>query len=143
MKTILSLFLALLLLNGCKTKEVIRYVDRNVLVYEKKTETVRDTFIKYLPQKQSVITTQKSNLATDFSFSLAFIDSLGLLNHSIENFEVIPSKVIEKNNFSKLVITKTITIEKTKIINQRDGIWWIGLFFIIGCFLFCCYAIIK
>jgi len=63
-----------------------------------------------------VKTNQKSKLSTDFSFSNAWIDSTGLLNHSIENFPVIPSKIKEVKikiyKYIKINIVETLIITK-------------------------------
>lgn len=126
MKTnlILIAFAALLLFSGCKVKQNAissNTSERNDSVV---TVIVKDTFIKWLPQIQSIKTNQKSKLSTDFSFSEAWIDSVGLLNHSIQNFHVIPSKVTEKkvevkkyrnsDRYKEVHITKTVAVTKTK-----------------------------
>jgi len=121
---ILIYFTAFLLFGGCKPKQMVNNsnsVQRNdSIVYV----SVRDTFIKYPPQLQAIKTNQKSKLATDFSFSIAWIDSVGLLNHSIQNFPVIPSKVIEKKTEIKKykhetqTITITVTKKETKYIHK-------------------------
>lgn len=138
-KLILITFATLLFVGGCKTRKIVN--DTNS--YQRNDSTVYinvvDTFIKWLPQKQGVKTNQKSKLATDFSFSTAWIDSTGLLNHFIENFPVVPSKIIVKkitvNKNSKLEITKTITIKEKEtkyIVKNKWGILdWIGLFALI------------
>ena len=110
----LILFLALIFVFiGCKTIHDVQYVDRvhDTIV----NVVVKDTLIKYLPQKQSVITAKNSYLHTDLAFSFASIDSLGKLHHSIENEGTIPSKVI--TNYTKITYTivKTYTITKTTI----------------------------
>lgn len=145
MKTILSVIFALFLLNGCKTKEIVNINNREVINDHISTTIIHDTVISYLPQKQEVKTNQKSKLSTDFSFSIAWVDSTGLLNHSIENFKLVPAKVIEKKVYSskteRLNITKTITITKTVIkeviVYKHDTIWWIGLIvsILLGLFL--------
>lgn len=130
-KLILIAFAALLLFGGCKIKQntiTSNTTERNDSIV---TVIVKDTFIKYLPQIQSIKTNQKSKLSTDFSFSIAWVDSVGLLNHSIQNFPVIPSKVIEKKvevkkyrnekHTTEFNITKTIAVQK--IIYKTN---WIG-----------------
>ena len=116
-KLILSLFAALLFLSGCKTKEVIKYVNTESVRDSIVTVTVRDTMLKYLPQENAVFGVKKSYLKTDLAWSVATLDSCGLLNHSIQNFGSIPAKVIEKikrvNSRQTLKITETITITKT------------------------------
>lgn len=116
-KLILIAFTALLFISGCKPIHDTQYVDRwhDSIV----RITVKDTLIKYLPQKQSVITFKQSFLSTDLAFSYASVDSLGLLHHSIENKGFIPSKVITKDtnvrDMKQLVKTtyKTETVYKT------------------------------
>jgi len=124
-KLILSLFLGIILLFACKPIHDIQYIKEthdsivNVIV--------KDTFTKYLPQNQSVITNQKSYLSTDLAFSTAFIDSIGMLHHSIENKGFIPSKIISnttkvKDNKDKnLTIVKTVTVYKTKNVTNLLG----------------------
>ena len=145
MKTILSVIFALFILSGCKTKEIVNSNNREVINDHISTTIIHDTVISYLPQKQEVKTNQKSKLSTDFSFSIAWIDSTGLLNHSIENLKVVPAQVIEKKVYSskteQLNITKTITITKTVIkeviVYKHDTVWWIGLIvsILLGLFL--------
>jgi hypothetical protein len=126
-KTYLLGLLALVLLFGCKPIHNTQYVDRwhdSVVRI-----TVRDTLIKYLPQKQSVIAVKYSFLTTDLAFSYASIDSLGLLHHSIENKGFIPSKVITKDtkvrDIKQLVKTtyKTETVYKT--VNRTKWLGWV------------------
>ena len=116
-KLILSLFAALLFFSGCKTREVIKYVNTESVRDSIVTVTVRDTMLKYLPQENAVFGVKNSRLQTDLAWSVATLDSCGLLNHSIQNFGSIPSKVIEKikrvNSRQTLKITETITITKT------------------------------
>jgi len=117
--TILLLFwlvIAIIFLSGCKAKQLVNNystIERNDSTT---TITVKDTVIKWLPQKQEVKTNQKSKLSTDFSFSNAWIDSTGLLNHSIENFTVIPSKIKEVKikiyKYIKINIVETLIITK-------------------------------
>lgn len=127
-KLILSDIFALFLLSGCKTNEVVNSNNREVINNQISTTIVHDTVISYLPQKQEVKTNQKSKLSTDFSFSIAWVDSTGLLNHSIENFKVVPAQLIEKKVYSSkrttLNITKTITITKTVKITVDQTRWY-------------------
>jgi uncharacterized protein YcfL len=127
-KLILSLFLALLVLSGCKTKEIVNNSSIEIASNNISTTIIHDTVISYFQQKQEVKTNQKSKLSTDFSVSTAWIDSTGLLNHSIENFKVVPAKVIDRKVFSsntiRLNITKTITITKTVKIPVEKTRWY-------------------
>lgn len=147
-KLILSLFLATLFLSGCKTREVIKYVNtesvRDSLVYL----TVKDTLIKYLPQKNEVFGVKKSHLKTDLAFSYAEVDSCGLLYHSIENFGTIPSKAflktIRTRHEKTIKITETQTITVTKHID--DWIRTFGkfnLFVYIALFFYICIKVYK
>lgn len=132
---ILTCFLAIIFLNGCKPKESIQSSNTTQRNDSIVTVIIKDTVIKYLPQTQTVKTNQKSKLSTDFAFSLASIDEKGLLNHSIENYPKVPAKIIIKtstvNHYRNTeinktnYITKTITITKYKY--KRDAIWYIGL----------------
>jgi len=116
-KTYLIGLLAIILLFGCKPIHDTQYIDRwhDSIV----RITVKDTVVKYLPQKQSVIAVKYSFLTTDLAFSYASIDSLGLLHHSIENKGFIPAKVstieTKVHDRKELVKTtyKTVTVYKT------------------------------
>lgn len=150
-KLILSLFLATLLLSGCKTKEVIKYVNtesvRDSLVYL----TVKDTLIKYLPQKNEVFGVKKSHLKTDLAFSYAAVDSCGLLYHSIENYGMILSKMYYKTVWIKYYIKNTTTITKQlppKIKTEYidDWIRSFGKFSLVVCialFFYICIRVYK
>lgn len=130
MKKIILLLISVVAIAGCTPRQIFVPVIRDSIV----EKTVRDTFISYLPQKQQVITIKKSHLETDLSFSDAYIDSLGLLNHSIENKGFIPSKTKE----TKIVVHDTIpysypapeyyNIRATKIekVYVRDFVWYSG-----------------
>ena len=92
---------------GCKTKyiETIKEVHDSINI-----ETiVRDTIFKPSKQRNSVVTTKSSFLQTDYAMSFASIDTAGLLHHSIENKNAIPSKVFYK----KMFITKQMNIKTT------------------------------
>jgi len=144
-KLILSLFLGIILLFACKPIHDIQYIKEthdsivNVIV--------KDTFTKYLPQNQSVITNQKSYLSTDLAFSNAFIDSCGLLHHSIENKGVIPAKIINKevkvkdNKQQILTIVKTVTVYKSKTVTNFLGTMDYILLGLLG--LFGIYKVLK
>lgn len=130
-KLILSLAIALFLLNGCRTKEIIQYVDREVVVNRDSIveKIIKDTFFIYPPQDNKVIAKDSSYLKTDLAFSFAKIQPDGLLFHSIENFRKIPGKVINQNtkvnNNKKTIVTIKITRTITKL--RTDWIWWTGL----------------
>lgn len=126
--------IAICALVGCKPVEKIKYIPvvvRHDSIVEK---TVRDTVLKYLPQKQSVIAVKNSHLETDLAISNASIDSLGFLHHSIENKGTIPGKVVD----TKTAIHDSIPVpypvevpgEKVEVsveVPVHDFIWWIGL----------------
>lgn len=139
-KLILSLTIALFLFNGCKTKEIVQYVDMEVVVNHDSivTKIIKDTFFIYPPQDNKVITKDSSYLKTDLAFSFAKIQPNGLLFHSIENFRKIPGKVINQNtkvkNNTKTIVTVRITKTITKL--RTDLIWWIGIASLIGIAIF-------
>ena len=120
MKTILSLFLALLLLSGCKTKEVIRYVPITNTVTKIDSFTIlkTDSFREFTKgdtiYKERWRTLYKSRVQIKH-------DTL--------------TKVIE--------VAKPYSVEKEVIKYKRDWIWYMGLFFVLGAGLFCIYAIFK
>jgi hypothetical protein len=114
-----QLLFAALLLTSCtrtiyvpiteiiKGKDSIRIEKRDSIIY-----------IDSPVQQQNVITNQKSCLSTDYSFSLAWIDSVGLLHHSIQNTPKIPLKIsretIYKSKVDSFYINKTIPVEVVK-----------------------------
>lgn len=141
------IFLSLFLLFGCRTIKYVPIVQRHDSIVEK---TVRDTVLKYLPQKQSAIAVNKSHLETDLAISNASIDSLGLLHHSIENKGTIPGKVIS----DKTTVHDSIPVpykvevpgkpEKVKVIVYVHGfIWWVGLIVLISGGLFGLYKLLT
>ena len=127
---ILSLVLALVLLAGCKTTEIVREVP---VPYEVKRDsivirTLRDTVFQYPEQSNQVITRDSSYLKTDLAFSVAKIDSTGMLFHSIQNFGKVPGKVIStdtKTEQDKPKLVETFTTKYETVIEEvpiRD-IW--------------------
>lgn len=140
-KLILSLFTALLLLSGCKTKEVVKYVNTESVRDSIVTVTVRDTVLKYLPQKNEVFGVKKSHLKTDLAFSFASVDTCGLLYHSIENFGTIPSKIITKDRFVNRSLKQKIyyNITKTQIVIKKGLFYYSGILFYLSLALFLLY----
>jgi len=139
------ILLSLFLLFGCRTIKYVPIVQRHDSIVEK---TVRDTVLKYLPQKQSVIAVKKSHLETDLAISNASIDSLGLLHHSIENKGTIPGKIIHDKTTVHDSIPVPYKVEvpgKPKIVNVpvHDFIWWIGLIVLISGGLFGLYKLLT
>jgi len=126
-KLILITFTALFILNGCKPKHLLTESTTHERNDSTTTVIIRDTVINWLPQKQEVKTNQKSKLSTDFSFSFAWIDSAGLLNHSIENFPKIPSKIKEVSTkvykYKYIKINKTLEITKKVKVEVRKYRW--------------------
>jgi uncharacterized protein YceK len=141
-KRILIAFTALLLLSGCRVKQ--NTISSNTSQRNDSTVTiiVKDTVVKWKTQLQLIKTNQKSKLSTDFSFSDAWIDSVGLLNHSIQNYPLVPSKIIDKkvliNRYIKIELTKTLTITKKEVaiktIYKNNAFGWVD--WIIGGLLF-------
>ena len=140
------IMLLVLGLLSCKTKYVqvpYEVIKRDSIV---NTVTIRDTILKYPTQFNQVLAKNYSKLKTDLAFSIASVDSLGL-HHSIQNFGVIPSKVIEKKSYirTQLNITKTIVVTNKEIVYKakRDFIWYSGLFLYILLALYFGYKIYK
>lgn len=101
---------------------------KDSIVIERKDTTI---YVDVPAQLNENITNQKSHLSTDYSFSLAWIDSVGLLHHSIRNFTKLPFKIryetIYKDKYIEKQKTKTITIEK-KVTKNHIPIWcWLLL----------------
>lgn len=136
---VLVLIAACIMMDSCKSKEIIRYVPviqkHDSIVYQ----TKHDTLLNYLPQKQSVITPNSSHLETDLAFSNASIDSKGLLHHSIENKGLIPGKVIDTKTtvHDSIPIPYPVNVPGKDVevpvnVPVHDFIWWIGLIVFIG-----------
>lgn len=103
-----------------KGKDSIRIEKRDSIIY-----------IDSPTQQQNVITNQKSCLSTDYSFSVAWVDTAGLLHHSIQNVPKIPLKIVYVNVYKSKV--DSFYIEKTlppKIVKEIDyktphWCWWL------------------
>lgn len=141
MKAILSLFLAVFLLWGCKPCEPI-VIDNTKIQWRDSIvlRTVRDTVVVYPKQENKTITNDSSFLKTDLAFSIAKIRPDGKLFHSIENFGLIPSKIIENtkiiNKGKNTQTTKTITLERKVYKNKWGFLDYFGLAVIIGFAIF-------
>ena len=137
MKTlVLSLFLATFLFFGCKPCEPI-VIDNTTIQWRDSIvlRTVRDTVTVYPKQENKTVAVDSSFLKTDLAFSLAKIQPDGKLFHSIENYGMIPAKIIENtkiiNKGKNTHTTKTITLERKVYKNKWGLLDWIGLAVII------------
>lgn len=136
MKTILTLFLAALILYGCKPCEPI-VIDNSTIQWRDSIvlRTVRDTVTIYPKQENKTIAVDSSFLKTDLAFSIARIQSDGKLFHSIENYGLIPAKIIENtkiiNKGKNTNTTKTITLERKVYKNKWGFLDYFGLVVII------------
>ena len=101
MKKILLIFL--LLFTSCST---IKYVPVKETEYVTVTETVVDTFIKWMPPVEKIVNETKdttSTVETSLAKSTATVSN-GTLHHSIENKkDSIRTKIVYKDK----IITKT------------------------------------
>jgi hypothetical protein len=124
MKTILSLFLTILLLSGCKTKEVIQYVDKpyavtNTVVRIDSIEVLKtDSFREYI----------KGDTIYRDSWKTMYKDRIRIQRDTLK----IPFDV-----------RVPFEVEKEVIKYKHDAVWWIGLSFIVGLLLFMLYKIMK
>lgn len=146
MKKTIIILLSTILLFGCKTKEVVKYINTESVRDSLVTVTVRDTLVKYLPQANAVFGVKKSYLKTDLAWSVAELDSCGLLNHSIQNFGVIPAKIITKDRFIRQNLKQKIyyNVTKTVTIKKKGFIYYLGLFTLFGAIIYLIsYTIIK
>lgn len=141
MKAILSLFLAVFLLWGCKPCEPI-VIDNTTIQWRDSIvlRVVRDTVVVYPKQENKTITNDSSFLKTDLAFSISKIQPDGKLFHSIENFGLIPAKIIENtkiiNKGKNTQATKTITLERKVYKNKWGFLDYFGLAVIIGFAIF-------
>jgi hypothetical protein len=135
---------AVLLLGvGCKVRREFVPVPYPVVRDSIVTKLVVDTFYAPLPQVQAVSTTKPSRLETDYAYSTANVDSLGVLHHAIGNKNKIPTKII----YEKIIVRDSvgvpfavkgdpypvITVEKQRI---KGFLWYSGLFFYICLFVY-------
>lgn len=124
MKTILSVILALFLLSGCKTNEVIQYVDKpypitnTVVRIDSFTTLKTDSFREYV----------KGDTLYRDNWKTLYKDRVRIQRDTLKiPFEVrIPFEV-----------------EKEIIKYKHDTVWYVGLLFIICTLLFLLYKIIK
>lgn len=120
MKTILSVILAIFLLGGCKTNEVVRYVPVKSVVY--KIDSVEilktDSFREYV---------KGDTLYRDRWRTLYKVHERVQHDSIDKPYEVrVPYEV-----------------EKIVIQYKHDTVWYIGITFIVGALLFGLYKIIK
>jgi hypothetical protein len=123
-KIILSVIFALFLLSGCKTKEVIQYVDKpyavtNTVVRIDSIEVFKtDSFREYI----------KGDTIYRDSWKTLYKDRIRIQRDTLK----IPFEV-----------RVPFEVEKEIIKYKHDTVWWIGLSFIVGALLFGLYKIIK
>ena len=120
MKTILTVFLAIILLSGCKTKEVIRYVDVPTIKLQ------IDSFTTY--KTDSFVQFQKGDTLFRDRWRTMYKERIKIKSDSI----YIPYEV-----------RVDVPVDKIVIQYKHDTIWWIGLIVSVGLFLFTLYKIIK
>jgi hypothetical protein len=120
MKTILSIFLTLILLSGCKTKEVIKYIPINNTVTKIDSFTVLRT--------DSFVQTSKGDTIYRDRWRTLFTDRIKLRVDTLK----VPYEV-----------RTPFEVEKKVIEYKHDFIWYVGLLVIISTFIFLLYKIIK
>ncbi len=119
-KTILSLFVTLLLLSGCKTKEVIRYVDVPSITMRIDSFTTHktDSFVQF----------QKGDTLFRDRWQTLFKQQIKIKVDTI---------------YKPYEVRVEVPTEKEVIKYKHDTIWWIGLIGTICGILFLLYKIIK
>lgn len=122
------LIFALLFVSCTKTvyvpiKEYIKGKDS--IIIQKRDSII---YIDSPIQQQNVITNQKSCLSTDYSFSLAWVDTVGLLHHSIRNNAKIPLKIVYKDIYR--VKRDTVYKSEVKLVDKIKEVTplkaWLG-----------------
>lgn len=112
------------------TKTVYVPITQKVTVHDSVQITVRDTIVRTKVERQfnSVITTQKSRLSTDYSFSMAWIDDSAMLHHTIENIGEVPLKIVYRDRDRKFYVNKTID-KPYKVVEVKEVVprwcWWL------------------
>ena len=119
MKKILFVLSILVLMIGCKPKEVIKYVPLHDTTKISVTKIEKDTVIDYKIQYQNVVVSDTSFLSTDLAFSRASIDSNGLLHHSIQNYGKIGSKIVYVDKVKEVVKEKPVEVEKIVEVEKK------------------------
>lgn len=114
MKTILSLFLTILLLSGCKTKEVIQYVDRvnETTKIDSVYMFLQDTM--YLQTKGDTIYVNRIKVRIDYKYK--FLNKTDSFKISVKEYRTI---------------TKKIPVEKTRWYGYAD-IFLLAILILIG-----------
>lgn len=133
----LSLFAILLFSSCCGHREITqeeRKTDSVNMEVRERVVTIHDTAFFEVPIEKIVnVAEQNSHLATKFAISDAFIDSCGLLHHTIEN---IPQKVEIPHTayVTASDTTKRESHEQTKTITEyrevQKPLTWYQNFFI-------------
>ncbi len=138
---IVLLLLSLLSLFSCRTKEVIRYVDR---VHNEQV-ILRDTVIdvQLVRHKDSVsIKDTASHLENKYAYSNASFQK-GHLSHSLAIKDVdIPVKIEYKEKIVTDSIPYPVVVKSDPVIVYKRGIfWWIGLGSVVFLLLFIVYKL--
>ena len=120
MKTILTVFLAIILLSGCKTKEVIKYVDVPSIKLQIDSFTTHktDSFVQF----------QKGDTLFRDRWRTLYKQQIKIKVDTI---------------YKPYEVRVDVPVDKIVIQYKHDPIWWIGLIVSIGGFLFLLYKIIK
>ena len=132
------LFFSIFLMSACRSSMNVEYVyipvkDSTYVkeIVVEKTVVVKDTFRYEIPkQKDSNVSSEHSFLENDFSYSSAFIDSLGLLHHDLETkdeFIDIPYDKERVERDSNIVVykEKPVPYEKPYPVEvEKKLTWW-------------------
>jgi hypothetical protein len=97
-KLILSVILAILLLNGCKTKEVVKYVDRvnETIKIDSVYQFLQDTM--YLQTKGDTIYINRIKVRIDYKYK--FLNKTDSFKISVKEYRTITKKIpVEKTRW--------------------------------------------
>ena len=96
------------------------------LYYELRDSLVR---IKAPTERSETRGLQRSDLETSLARSSASVDSAGVLSHSIENKDSIPSKIVYRNinrtihDTVKVFHSDTVRVKDYQYVEKQPGLW--------------------
>lgn len=134
MKRVSFIVIGLFILTGCGVfrchPEQVIVRDSTIIAYKDST-IIRDSLVYVtIPQENSSNTlpsTQKSYLSTSLAESTAWIDSIGLLNHTLNNKQnkkleiLIP---VKERFVAQAVSTRKEELQKQTVFVEKKLNWW-------------------
>lgn len=141
------LFLVMFLVVGCGICKKVHYVPvetKTDSVYVEKL--VRDTLSIEIPgETVYVVARDSSHLETKWSVSVARIDSMGRLHHSLTNKDIkIEKEIVYKEVEKRVEVEKEVPVEVEVPVKYVPGYYkWINIIFLCGVGCFVIFTVLK